>query len=135
MVISQTSQYALKALVFLLRNGKENRIKVKEISDALDVPQNYLSKIFHTLSRSGVLKSTPGKKGGFKLAKPADELLLTEIVKPFEPSDFPQICILGQAVCSDEKPCSAHERWKATAGKIMRFFDTTTLKQVAKTKK
>lgn len=134
MVISQTSQYALKALIFLLKESKEQRIKVKEISEALEVPQNYLSKIFHTLSRSGVLKSTPGKKGGFQLAKPANELLLTEIVKPFESSDFPQICILGQAVCSDEKPCPAHDKWKVTAGKIMRFFDTTTLHQVANRK-
>jgi len=131
MIISQTSRYALRALVFMLQMKDEERVKVKEVSDAMQVPQNYLSKIFHTLSRAGVLKSSPGKKGGFQLAVPADMLLLTDIVSPFESPDFPVTCILGKPVCSDDNPCSAHKKWKDSAMKIKSFFDTTTLQEVA----
>lgn len=134
MIISQTSQYALRAMVFLSQQGSGELVKVKAVSEKMQVPQNYLSKIFHTLSRHGILESSPGKKGGFQLAHPAEELLLTEIVRPFESSDFPKICILGQTVCSDDKPCSAHSKWKKTAEKIRYFFDTTTLHELSKRK-
>ncbi|MCC6711826.1 MAG: Rrf2 family transcriptional regulator [Candidatus Dadabacteria bacterium] len=129
-MISQTSRYALKALVFLVQKGGGGPVKVKEVSENLDIPQNYLSKIFHVLTRSGVLKSTTGKSGGFQLAVPTDRLLLAKIIAPFESSEFPVACILGQAVCSDENPCAAHNKWKAISALVGSFFDMTTLQEI-----
>lgn len=129
-MISQTSRYALNALVFLVQRGQGNPVKVKEVSENLNIPRNYLSKIFHVLTRNGVLKSTTGKSGGFQLAVPPDRLLLAKVIAPFESSEFPVACILGQAVCSDENPCSAHNKWKAISALVGSFFDITTLQEL-----
>lgn len=130
MMISQTSRYALNALVFLFQRGQGRPVKVKEVSENLDIPQNYLSKIFHVLTRNGVLKSFPGKSGGFQLTVPPDRLLLSKIIEPFESSEFPVTCILGQSVCSDENPCSAHNKWKAISALVGSFFEMTTLQEL-----
>lgn len=132
MIISQTSQYALRALVYLYQHNPEKYMKVRDISRAMDVPDNYLSKIFHSLSRAGVLESSPGKAGGFRLAVPADKLHLSKIMQPFEPASFPKICLLGQSACSDSNPCSAHSKWKKAAEQIRMFLETTTLEELAK---
>jgi Rrf2 family protein len=130
MMISQTSRYALNALVFLFQRGEGRPVKVKEVAENLDIPQNYLSKIFHILTRNGVLKSSTGKSGGFQLSVPPDRLLLSKVIAPFESSEFPVTCILGQSVCSDENPCSAHNKWKAISALVGSFFDMTTLQEL-----
>jgi Rrf2 family protein len=135
MIISQTSQYALKALIFLIQEEKDKPVKVKKISEHIGVPQNYLSKIFHILTRKGILKSSTGKLGGFRLGLPPNKLLLSDIIEPFESSDFPKTCLLGQSVCSDESPCSAHHRWQLVSGLVTQFFDTTTLQELIEREK
>ncbi|HVY55759.1 MAG TPA: Rrf2 family transcriptional regulator [Thermodesulfobacteriota bacterium] len=135
MIISQTSRYALKALIFLYQKGGNGPVKVKEVSENLNIPRNYLSKIFHVLTRNGVLKSHTGKTGGFQLAVPPDRLLLSRVIEPFESSEFPVTCILGQSVCSDENPCSAHGKWKAISALVGSFFDMTTLQELLEREK
>ncbi len=145
-MVSQTTEYALRALVHLAGAGAESppdgqssgrrsgtdssvTLQAEEIAEALDVPRNYLSKILHTLSREGILNSTRGPRGGFRLAAPAAELPLSRIVRVFEPHLLAdeQRCLLGQTVCSDDDPCPAHEHWKGVSRAVRAFFATTTL--------
>ncbi|SRR5579875_2117646 len=135
MIISQTSQYALKALVFIFQNRGNRPIKVKELSESIKVSKNYLSKILHILTRRGILKSSTGKFGGFELAISPDELLVYQIIEPFESSEFSRVCLLGQPVCSDKNPCSAHNKWKLISDPVRGFFNTTTLQGLMERRK
>lgn len=145
-MLSQTTEYALRALVHLAGAGAASppaghasgrrsdtdspvTLQAEEIAKALDIPRNYLSKILHTLSREGILSSTRGPRGGFRLAAPASELPLSRIVRVFEPHLLAeeQRCLLGQSVCSDDDPCSAHEHWKGVSRAVRAFFAATTL--------
>ncbi len=148
-MLSQTTEYALRALVHLAGAGvatpPEARssdppsdavpsvtLQAEEIAEALDVPRNYLSKILHTLSREGILNSTRGPRGGFRLAAPAAELPLSRIVQVFEPHLLAdeQRCLLGQSVCSDDDPCPAHDHWKGVSRAVRAFFSATTLEDL-----
>jgi DNA-binding IscR family transcriptional regulator len=112
-MLSQTGEYALRATVHLAREEREGqRLQAEEIADALKVPRNYLSKILHALGRSGLLESTRGPGGGFRLAQD-------------------RRCIMGQEVCSDSEPCAAHERWKSISRAVQAFFHGTTIAALA----
>jgi Rrf2 family protein len=100
------------------------------LAEAIDVPRNYLSKILHELTRSGILKSTRGKNGGFKLAVPPEELPLLRIVQLFDQMGERSRCLLGRPECSDVDPCPVHHRWKETAVQIAAFFRETTVADV-----
>ncbi len=140
-MLSQTTEYALRALAHLAREGtdpsartaEETILQAEEIASALDVPRNYLSKILHALSREGILASTRGPRGGFRLAAPARDIPLSRIVKVFEPQLLAdeQRCIMGRTVCSDDDPCSAHEHWKGVSRSVRAFFARTTLEDLA----
>lgn len=80
--------------------------------------------------RAGVLRSTRGKRGGFQLAMPADRLTLLAIVGRFDRLTDRRRCLLGRQECSDAHPCPMHDRWKATAEQIARFFGSTTVADV-----
>jgi Rrf2 family protein len=130
MVLSQTAEYALRAVLHIAARDGGAPVSAAEIAEALDVPRNYLSKTLHQLSRAGVLVPTFGPGGGFRLAVPARELTLDAVVAPFEEAGV-RHCLLGGTICSDETACPAHGRWKPVAERMRRFFVETTVADLA----
>lgn len=125
-MLSQTAEYALRAVLHIAEFGTDRPVAVGDIAQALDVPRNYLSKTLHQLSRAGVVTSTFGPGGGFQLGAPPDAMTLDTIIAPFDTA-AERHCLLGRARCRDSDPCAAHERWKLIADQIQRFFAATTV--------
>jgi Rrf2 family iron-sulfur cluster assembly transcriptional regulator len=119
--------YAVRAALTLAEAPEDTLVTVDEISGRLDVPRNYLSKILHAMARGGVLTSTRGPGGGFRLARPASELTLSDIVRHFDDLPDSSGCLLGRERCSDDDPCAAHDRWKSVSASVRDFFNKTTL--------
>ncbi|HEU4566083.1 MAG TPA: Rrf2 family transcriptional regulator [Gemmatimonadaceae bacterium] len=128
-MLSQTAQYALRAVLHIAEHGAEHPVPVGDIAQALEVPRNYLSKTLHQLARAGVVVSTFGPGGGFRLASPPDALTLDVVVSPFDTA-AERHCLLGRARCHDSDPCPAHERWKTISLQIQEFFARTTVAQL-----
>lgn len=126
-MLSQTAEYALRAVLYLAERADEGTVRVGQMAQALHIPHNYLSKILHQLARAGVLASTRGKTGGFQLAVPAERLRLYEIIAPFDRIDERRRCLLGRPQCSDRTACAAHTRWKEVADTLASFFHETTV--------
>lgn len=129
-MLSQTGEYALRAVLFLADNRDQGWIPVDRIAEALKVPRNYLSKTLHVLAREGILVSSRGPHGGFRLASDPEDLRLLDVVDPFETLERRATCLLGRPQCNDLDPCPAHERWKAVAGRVASFFSETTVAQL-----
>jgi Rrf2 family protein len=133
LTLSQTSEYALRTALYLAEHPGQAPARVGHLAGALRIPQNYLSKTLHQLARAGVLASTRGKHGGFRLARAPEVLTLHEIVAPFERFDQRRQCVLGRASCSDQSPCAAHDRWKQVSEVTAAFFQHTTLQDLIRT--
>lgn len=126
MWISGTSQYAIRAVVYVATQGADEPVRVGPIATALDVPQNYLSKTLHQLARVGVLRSVRGPRGGFQLAVPADRLTLARVTAPFDDVGE-RHCLLGRPQCGDRSPCAAHAHWSGVSTSLQEFFRNTTI--------
>ena len=131
-MLSQTAEYALRALVLLAERPAGSSARVGELARALDIPQNYLSKTLGALSRTGVVTSTRGKGGGFALARPATQISLLDVIDPFDRLGDRPACLMGQGECSEAKACAAHHTWKAVSAKVHAFFLQTTLADLVK---
>ena len=129
-MLSGTAEYALRAVVHIAQQPHGDPVRAVDLADAVDVPRNYLGKILHELARAGILTSTRGKNGGFRLAVPAEKLQLLQVVAPFDRVSESRRCILGRRECSDSDPCPAHGKWKAASEEISRFFQSTTIADV-----
>jgi len=130
-MLSQTGEYALRAALYLAEHGADRVVQVSEMARSLGLPQNYLSKTLHQLVRAGVLASTRGKAGGFRLAVAPEHLSLHRVVAPFGDVEERRRCLLGRAQCSDRHACAAHTRWKEVAERVSTFFRETTLADLA----
>jgi len=124
-MLSRTAEYALRAVLFLADRGEPTSVDL--IAERLDVPRNYLSKILHRLAREGVLSSTRGQGGGFRLAVAPDRLPLLRVLAPFDTMTGERRCLLGRPRCSDANPCPAHRQWKSVSEQVAEFFRERTV--------
>jgi Rrf2 family protein len=129
-MLSQTAEYALRAVLYVAEHSKDRLVQVSEMARALRIPRNYLSKIVHALTREGVLLSTRGKSGGFRLAVRPDRLYVVQVVVPFGSLGEARRCLLGRPHCNDRTACAAHTRWKNAAERVAEFFRTTTIAEL-----
>jgi Rrf2 family protein len=131
-LLSKTDQYALRAVLCLAQQPEGSRLGAGYIADRLGLPANYLSKILHSLARAGVLVSERGPRGGFGLARPAEELSLAEVIEPFNSLVQRRSCLLGREECSEESPCRLHSRWKSASDPVIEFFTRTAIADLIK---
>lgn len=125
MWLSSTAQQAIHAVLCIARAGGET-VRVDSIAAATGSPRNYLSKILHTLTRAGVLRSERGPRGGFCLARAPERVTLAAVTEPFS-RPGQRRCLLGRPTCGDADPCPAHGRWSKVAGGVEEYFRTTTI--------
>jgi len=130
-MLTQTGEYALRALVYMARKGEEGYSGVKEIAASTGVPANYLAKILQQLARAKVLESQKGFGGGFKVARKLSKISLMDIIDPLERVDKFRQCVLGQRLCNDQVACPLHHTWKAISGQYLGSLTHTSLQDIA----
>ncbi len=131
-MFSQTCEYAIRAMIEIAKRPTGEFALAKDLAEKLNIPHQYLSKILQQLVRSRVLESTRGRLGGFRMVHKPDEVLLLEIVRPFEDIQKTEECILGEAKCSDATACPLHEFWKAVRTRYEEQLHTKTLGDFAR---
>ena len=130
-MLNQTSEYALRAMVYMTRKNEPGYAGVKDIAAATGVPANYLAKILQQLAKSGILESQKGFGGGFRIAQQLDKIKLLAIVDPLENISKFHRCVLGQRECNDAVACPLHDAWKRICNDYLGALENTTLQDIA----
>lgn len=127
-MISQTTEYALRAVVWLAANP-EKPLTAQQIADATRVPAGYLAKVLQGLSRAGLLHSQRGLGGGFTLARAPDTLTMWEVVQAVDPLKRIHECPL-RFEAHGEGLCPLHEQLDAAIAEIERTFTACTISKL-----
>lgn len=126
-MLSQTSEHAIRALLYLAQRPAGEAVPAERIARALGAPANYLAKTLNALAKHGLVSSTRGPAGGFCLRGPASEITLAEVVEAFGEHRAQATCMLGDRPCSAQSPCAAHVRWTAVQGAMQAPLRTTSI--------
>ena len=84
MKLTSKSEYALLALVYLSRQDEGVLVSVDSIAKARGIPPKFLEQILLALKRGRYVASVKGQRGGYRLAKPAVEITLAEVIRLFD---------------------------------------------------
>ncbi len=123
-MISQTAEYALRAVVLLAMNAQTS-FTTQHISHATKVPYAYLSKVLQSLVRAGLLQSQRGLGGGFTLVREPDQITILEVINAVDAIPRIRTCPLGLEE-HGVNLCALHQRLdQATATMEKAFADTT----------
>jgi len=136
-MLSNTCKYAIRAVIYLALNEKENRkIGIKEISQELDIPTPFLGKILQTLAKNKLLLSTKGPNGGFRLGKAADKISLLNIIEIIDGLDLFNDCLIGLRSCSasgdTDLHCPIHHKYLPISKQLYQLFKSETIGKLAK---
>ena len=128
MTISQTAEYALRAVVWLAGHA-EAATGTPEIARSTRVPPGYLAKVLQLLARGGLVTSAPGRKGGFRLARPAAEISILEVINAVDPVERIRQCPLGIESHGGEL-CPLHRRLDKALGLMEQTFAEATIAEL-----
>jgi Rrf2 family iron-sulfur cluster assembly transcriptional regulator len=88
-------------------------VLIREIAAGAGVPPQSLAKILHGLRNQGLVKSTKGPGGGYRLARPGTTMHVAEVIEAVDGRvDLNKACVLGLDRCTDEASCALHDVWK-----------------------
>jgi Rrf2 family nitric oxide-sensitive transcriptional repressor len=124
-MFSQTTEYALRAIVWLAAHSAEPQTTL-QIAVATRVPAGYLSKVLQALGRAHLVSSQRGLYGGFTLTRPAKTIRVLEVVNAVDPIRRIETCPLGLKSHGKEL-CALHRRLDGAIAHIENTFSESTI--------
>ncbi len=130
MKMSTKGQYGTRALVDLAQHYGKGPVLVKDIARRQGISQHYLEHLFIRLIAAGLLKSTRGAKGGFALAKPPEQIKVSQVIELMEGSLAPVSCVDDPKACSRTSSCVMREVWSEVKAAMSEVLEATTLQNL-----
>ena len=130
MRISTRGRYALRFMVDLAQSctSGDKNVALKDISARQDISVKYLEQIVSRLCKTGLVISSRGPQGGYRLAKPAEQYTVGSILRAIEGSMAPVACLADvQNQCERRDACSTLRFWTGLDEVINRYVDSVTL--------
>ena len=124
-MISQTAEYALRAVVFLAKNAN-GAYTADQISKATQVPAPYLSKVLQPLIKARLIQSQRGLGGGFSLDKNPSDITILQVINAVDPIERIEVCPLGLEEHTSSL-CPLHKRLDDAVALIEEAFSKTTI--------
>ena len=129
MLFSTATGYALRTLAVLPEDGTYSL--AKQLAITLELPGPYLAKILQTLTQTGILQSVRGPRGGFRLARPSQEISVGEVVTALEGAESLSGCVMGFLHCDcDGTPCPLHDSWCEVKAHMEKSVTHLTIKDL-----
>lgn len=125
-MISQTAEYALRAVVHLAQADRAEHASAQEISESVQVPVGYLQKILRQLARAGILLAQRGSGGGFSLAKVPSAISVLDILRAVDSAPARiERCPLG--IKGHTSLCTLHRLLDDQMANSERVFGATSI--------
>jgi Rrf2 family protein len=106
--LTRRADYAVRAALALAEAGSE-RLSVRQVATERGIPPAFLPRIMADLARGGLVEATPGRTGGYRLARPAAEISLLDIIDAVDPNVRRRTCVLRGGPCQLNGVCSVHD--------------------------
>ena len=132
MILSQTAEYALRAMASLASAPAGEPVRAKDLSTATGIPTHYLSKVMRRLVIAGLLISQKGQGGGVLLAKAPGEIAFIDILTAVDAFPVSGRCAFGWGECDENVPCPLHGSWSQLNEHLQTWAESTTLADIAK---
>ncbi len=136
MRITQWGEYGIHFSVMIAQMERNGHIPVgaEKIAKTQKVDINYTQQILQRLRKNGIVKSVRGPLGGYKLAKPAEDITLLDIILATEGNSLDVKCnshSINHNRCTNPSNCALSQLWAALKDKIDSFLRSYTLSEFA----
>lgn len=131
MLVSTKGRFALRMMVDLSQHVQEEKCSLKEISVRQNISLKYLEQIVPLLTRSGLIRSMRGSRGGYHLSRRPDQYTVGDILRATEGNMLTLPCLDPNApVCNRKEGCTTLPFWSGLQNTIDNYIDSVTLEDL-----
>ena len=129
MKLSTRGRYGTRALLDLALHHDEEPVLLKDIAQREEISLSYLEHVITPLIAGGIVRTTRGARGGVSLAKPPEQIKLSEVIQLLEGSIAPVACVNDPGVCSRSESCVTRDIWDELKKAMNGVLESTTLQK------
>jgi Rrf2 family protein len=111
MKLSTRTRYGMRAIIELAQHEGKRPLQLKIIAERQDISVKYLEQLMSLLRSAGFVRSVRGSKGGYVLARPADQIKLNEVFRCLEGPVTTAECTEDESYCERSSDCAARQVW------------------------
>ncbi len=130
MKLSTKGRYAVTAMMDLALHETRGPVTLADISRCQGISLSYLEQLFAGLRRSGLVSGVRGPGGGYRLARPAREITVADVIVAVDENVDATRC-RGRENCQNGERCLTHDLWSELSARIYSFLDGITLADLA----
>lgn len=130
MKLSTRTRYAVRAMIELAQNETNRPLQLKIIAKRQDISIKYLEQLMAVLRSAGLIRSIRGSKGGYVLARPANQIRLSDILNCLEGPVTTVECVEDGDRCVRAVECAARQVWMKVQQAIDDVLQSITLQDV-----
>ena len=131
MKLSTKGRYGLRALIDLALYGEKEAVSIQSISARQMISDSYLEQLVRKLKKAGLVTSVRGAQGGYRLAKPAGEISVGDVLRALEGSIEAVSCgVENNANCLGKDLCVARYVWEKVNKSIQETVDSIMISQL-----
>lgn len=130
MEISRRTDYGVRVILDLASLTENERASTQEIADRQNIPAPFLAKIISQLSLSGLVTTYRGAGGGVKLARPASDISLLEVIEALDGPIRLNRCVIEPSACPRDEHCPVHYIWAKAQQELTGLLGVTTFEEL-----
>ena len=128
MQFTKAEEYGMFGALYLAEMETDRVVPLSEISQAMDIPEKFLAKIFQSLSKGGIIRSHRGVRGGFTLARDSHNITVREVLETIQGPYHLMRCTEDMSLCSKGcEFCSLREVLLLAENRLTSVFDAFSL--------
>lgn len=131
--ITRQTDYAVMILTRFAQEGPARIHNARDLSEETEVPPPMASKILKILAREGLLISQRGVKGGYRLARPASQVTIGEVIRAIEgPVAITECVEAAPGDCDKESWCPVRSNWQRINDAVEAAVEAISLEEMAR---
>lgn len=107
--LTRRGDYAVRAMIALAAAPTDGWSSVPRIAAEMSIPERFLPRVMRDLVRADLVEARTGRSGGYRLARPATEVTLLDVIDASEPPDDDRRCVLRGIPCGVDGRCAVHD--------------------------
>ena len=129
--LTRRADYGIRAMIAIARATPEVPLSTPRIADSMAIPVRFLPQVMADLARAGLVDSTGGRRGGYRLGRPASEISLLQVIEALEGDARRRQCVLRAAPCGRDGYCDVHAVFAAAQDALLERFGAARLSDLA----
>ena len=128
--LTRRGDYAVRAMLALAAGPDSRALSARRIAEQMAIPVRFVPHVLQDLVAAGLVTAQIGRLGGYRLARPASEISLLDVITAVEGDARRRACVLRGSPCGSEGHCAVHPVFMAAQDALLRELAAATLADV-----